>query len=69
MVRCAVGQPHGELAGRRAPQTPKQSALYSDRQSQALGDSMLEGFSGADRADPALLLEAQVYRDVSPVVP
>lgn len=53
------------------PETPKQSALYEMvRQSQALGDSMLKGFSGADRADSELyFLEAQVYRDVSQGVP
>jgi hypothetical protein len=61
------GAPSPEPVYEEREETPRQTALYEMvRQSQALGDSMLSGFSGADRADSELyFLEAQLYRDVS----
>ena len=53
------------------PETPRQSALYAmTRDAMKLGDSMLNGMSGADRADSEkYVLQAQVYRDVAGGVP
>jgi hypothetical protein len=64
----------GSTVGSRVdvrPETPRQSALYQmTRDAMSLGDSMLKGFSGADRADSEkYFLQAQVYRDVAAGVP
>jgi hypothetical protein len=61
------GSTGGGSRGTQDAWSPRQTVLYEMvKQVQLQGDQMLQGFSGADRADSQrYFIEAQVYRDVA----